>query len=146
VFAEAGDAIGGADSAAGDVDMLADAGGAAAEGSGREVFSTLGTRCKVAPAGRDVGLVVVTDTLDVVTADGTNVIGGGVEEASALGATAGLSPCNSSFFSSSDAIKFRMKASVCFFSAADEIESLTWRCVWNSVDFSPNARLMHSRS
>jgi hypothetical protein len=105
--------------------MLADAGGAAAGGA----FSTLETRCNVAPAGRGMVLVVVTDTLDVVTADGTKVIGGGVEEASGLWGGAGLSPCNSSFFSSSDVIKFRMKASVCFFSAADEIESLTWRCV-----------------
>ena len=60
--------------------MLAEAGEAAAGGA----FSTLETRCNVAPAGREMVLVVVTDTLDVVTADGTKVIGGGVEEVSGL--------------------------------------------------------------
>jgi hypothetical protein len=80
VLAEAG-AIGrDGGSTAGDVDRLADAGGAAAGGA----FSTLETRCNVALAGREMVLVVVTDTLDVVTADGTKVIGGGVEEASGL--------------------------------------------------------------
>lgn len=80
------------------------------------------------------------------TVGGTNVICGMFGDWAATSGTAGLNPCNSSFLSSSDAMRFRIRARVCFFSPEEAIESLRCRCVWNSGDLSPKARLMHSRS
>lgn len=57
--------------------------------------------------------------------DGTSVICGGCDGGVDSLATAGLSPCNSNFLSSSVAIKVRISAAVCFFSLGEETASLS---------------------
>ena len=115
-----GETAGGVDSATDGVAGLGSGVGAAAGAS--EAASIFGTRCKVTP-------VVATDVTEagaVPTVGGTAVICGELDDASGCCPVAGLSPCNSNFFSSRDAMKPRMRARVCFFSAAEETDSLRW--------------------
>lgn len=60
---------------------------------------------------------------------------------------AGAGPsCRSSFFCSSVAIRVLIRVILCCVASGLSMRSLWCRCSWNSGDFSPNARRMHSRS
>jgi hypothetical protein len=81
---------------------------------------------------------------------GTKVICGrvGIGEA---GDVAGICwgeapPCRSSFFCSSEAIRVLIRVMLCCVSLGLSMRSLWCRCSWNSGDFSPNVRRMHSRN
>ena len=94
------------------------------------------------------GMVTCTVEIDA----GTTVIGG---RAGADGAEAGgdgevswgeCPPCGSIIFCSSVAIRALIKAMLCRVSSGLSMSSRWCRCSWNSGDFSPNVRRMHSRN
>ncbi len=55
-------------------------------------------------------------------------------------------PWRSCFFCSSVAIRVLIRAMLCCVSSGLSMRSLWCRCSWNSGDFSPNVRRMHSRN
>ena len=55
-------------------------------------------------------------------------------------------PCRSRFFCSSVVIRVLIKVMLCCVSSGLSMRSLWRRCSWNSGDFSPNVRRMHSRN
>lgn len=81
---------------------------------------------------------------------GTKVICGrvGIGEAGGVAGICwgGTPPCRSSFFCSSVAIRVLIRVMLCCVSLGLPMRSLWCRCSWNSGDFSPNVRRMHSRN
>lgn len=82
---------------------------------------------------------------------GTRVICGRVGIGGAAAGVGGICagggpPCRSRFFCSSLAIRILISAILCCVSSGLSMRSLWCRCSWNSGDFSPNVRRMHSRN
>ena len=81
---------------------------------------------------------------------GTKVICGrvGIGGAAGVGGicAGGGPPRRSSFFCSSVAISVLIRAILCWVFSGLSMRSLWCRCSWNSGDFSPNVRRMHSRN
>ena len=96
--------------------------------------------------GAGCGMVMWTIGIDA----GTKAICGRV----GIGGADGVSgtcwgvapPCRSCFFCSSVAIRVLIKVILCCVSSGLSMRSLWRRCSWNSGDFSPNVRRMHSRN
>lgn len=83
--------------------------------------------------GGVTGVADVMATWAVGAVGGTNVICGraggvGTDVADGSSGEDGLTPCSSSFFSSSAAISFLTRVTVCLVSAGDPIDSLCCRC------------------
>jgi len=96
-----------------------------------------------------IGCVMIIWTVGIEA--GTKVICGrmGIGGASSDvgGAFAGGEPpWRSSFFCSSVATRVLIRAMLCCVSSGVSMRSLWCRCSWNSGDFSPNVRRMHSRN
>ena len=102
--------------------------------------------------GAVIGPVCVRVICTVEIDAGTTVICGrtGADRGETGGAGGicwgGGPPCRSHFFRSSVAIRVLMRAMLCCVPAGVSMISLWWRCSWNSGDFSPNVRRMHSRN
>jgi len=100
--------------------------------------------------GGVTGAVCIMVMWTVGIDDGTTVICGRVGTGGA-GGVGGICwgegpPCKSRFFCSSVAIRVLIRAMLCCVSSGLSIRSLWCRCSWNSGDFSPNVRRMHSRN
>ena len=100
--------------------------------------------------GGVAGAVCIMVIWTVGIDDGTKVICGrvGIGGAATVGGICWGEgpPCRSRFFSSSMAIRVLIRAMLCCVSSGLSMESLWCRCSWNSGDFSPNVRRMHSRN
>ena len=100
--------------------------------------------------GGVAGAVCIMVMWTVGIDDGTKVICGRV----GIGGAAGVGgicwregpPSRSRFFCSSVAIRALIRAMLCCASSGLSMRSLWCRCSWNSGDFSPNVRRMHSRN
>jgi hypothetical protein len=96
--------------------------------------------------GAGCGMVMWTIGIDA----GTKAICGrvGIGDADGFSGTCWgeTPPCRSCFFCSSVAIRVLIKVMLCCVSSGLSMRSLWRRCSWNSGDFSPNVRRMHSRN
>ena len=100
--------------------------------------------------GGVAGAVCIMVMWTVGIDDGTKVICGRVGIGGA-GGVGGICwgegpPCRSRFFCSSAVIRVLIRAMLCCVSSGLSMRSLWCRCSWNSGDFSPNVRRMHSRN
>ena len=100
--------------------------------------------------GGVAGAVCIMVMWTVGIDDGTKVICGRVGIGGAA-AVEGICwgdgpPWRSRFFCSSVAIRILIRAMLCCVSSGLSMRSLWCRCSWNSGDFSPNVRRMHSRN
>jgi len=87
--------------------------------------------CSVAATGGE-SVTDVTDACEGWTAEvdgGTSVMCGRAGSGGGAGCspTAGLRPCSSSFLSSNEATRLRMRLTVCLASEGEETDSLCWR-------------------
>jgi hypothetical protein len=121
----------------------------AAVAEDRSRFVVMATDISI--GGGVTGAVCVIVMWTVGIDDGTKVICGRVGIGGAAAGVGGICaggdpPCRSSFFCSSVAIRVLIMVMLCRVSLGLSMRSLWCRCSWNSGDFSPNARRMHSRS
>ena len=123
-------------------------GTAVVEAEDRSRFVVMAT--DMMTGGGVIGAVCIIVIWTVGIDGGTTVICGrtGVGEAGGVGGTwaGGGPPCSSSFFCSSVTIRVLMSARLCCVSSGLPIRSLWCRCSWNSEDFSPKVRRIHSRN
>jgi hypothetical protein len=144
------DGIGGCDSLEGAEGARgggAELGAAVAEDMSR--FVVMATDMIIGGGVTGAGCVIVMRTVGIDA--GTKVICGRVGIGGAAGGVGGICagggpPRRSSFFCSSVAIRALIRAMLFCVSSGLSMRSLWCRCSWNSGDFSPNVRRMHSRN
>jgi hypothetical protein len=144
------DAIRGSDSPEGAEGTRGGGGGlGAAVAEDRSRFVVMATDMIIGGGVSGVVCVMVMRTVGIDA--GTRVICGRVGIGGAAAGVGGICagggpPCRSRFFCSSLAIRILIRAMLCCVSSGLSMRSLWCRCSWNSGDFSPNVRRMHSRN